>query len=230
MDNFNFFDLFEIKNFLHKSLFEKSKYFFDIFDNLKNYLKSYSFETFHEMDGVFFENPSQISIGKNTKIEKGAFIKGPCIIGDDCEIRHSAYIRGNVITGNNCIIGHSTEVKNSIFLNNAKAAHFAYVGESILGNRVNIGAGVKLANFRLDKKNIKINIDSKIINTNRNKVGAIIGDDSQIGCNSVLNPGTIIGKNSIIYPSLNVFGYIKDNTIVKTKNNLLIKPYKLRNI
>jgi NDP-sugar pyrophosphorylase family protein len=230
MDNFIFFDLFDIKNFLHKSLFEKSKYFFDIFDHLKNYFHNYSFEGVYETEGVFLENPSQISIGKNSKIEKGAFIRGPCIIGDNCEIRHAAYIRGNVIIGNNCVIGHSTEVKNSIFLNNTSAAHFAYIGDSILGNNVNIGAGVKLANFRLDKKNIKINIDSKIINTNRNKLGAIIADGVQIGCNSVLNPGTIIGKKTIIYGSLNIFGFIKDNSIVKSKNNFLIKPYKLENI
>lgn len=159
---------------------------------------------------------SFVQIGRGCIVEPGAMIKGPSIIGDNSEIRHGAYIRGNTIIGDNCVVGHATEVKSSIFLNGAKAGHFAYIGDSILGKDVNIGAGTKLANLRFAKGNIMIKINTENYDTGRKKLGAILGDNTQTGCNSVTNPGVVTGYGSIICPNKSVLpGYYKANSIIK---------------
>lgn len=160
----------------------------------------------HVPKTVFLENKELISIGKGTVVEPGAFIRGPCIIGKNCEIRHGAYLRGFVYMLDNCIVGHASEVKNSLMFNGAKASHFAYLGDSILGENTNLGAGVKCANFRLDKKAVSINHNGEVIHTGLKKFGCILGDNVQVGCNTVLSPGTIVGKNSYIYPSICISG------------------------
>ncbi|NDD58251.1 MAG: hypothetical protein EBZ47_03230, partial [Chlamydiae bacterium] len=136
-------------------------------------------------------------------------------IGDFSQIRSHAYIRGNVITGTHCLIGHTTEIKNSILLNHAAAPHFNYLGDSILGNYTNLGAGAKCSNLRLDKKNIHIIVAGKVFNTNRQKLGLILGDYSQLGCNSVTNPGTIFGQKVLCYPCVTVSGYIPNHSLIK---------------
>ncbi|HSW71834.1 MAG TPA: LpxA family transferase [Chlamydiales bacterium] len=164
---------------------------------------------------VHLESPELISIGEGTIVEPGAYIKGPCIIGKNCVIRHGAYIREHVLTGDNVTIGHDTEVKHSILMEGATASHFAYIGDSIVGRDVNLGAGVKCANFRLDRGLVFVHYQGKKLQTGLKKFGAIIGDGVQIGCNSVLNPGTLIGKNSICYPLVNVQGFLPPNTKYK---------------
>lgn len=146
-------------------------------------------------EGVFLVDRESIFIGKGTRIEPGAYIQGPCWIGENCTIRHGAYIRGNCIAEEGSVIGHATEVKNAYFFPKAHAAHFAYVGDSVLGHSVNLGAGVKLANVRFDKKEIVIPYEGKKYPTGLYKWGAILGDRCQIGCNAVTNPGTLIGPD-----------------------------------
>lgn len=175
-------------------------------------------------EGAYFEEREKIFLAPGVVVEAGAYIRGPCWIGPGTEIRHGAYIRGNVITGRNCVIGHDTEVKNSLFLDGAHAAHFAYVGDSILGNRVNLGAGVKCANFRLDGQKISVLVDGKRVETGLRKLGALIGDGVQIGCNAVLNPGTSVGKNTFCYPGLHLAGAIPEESIVKSSAKLQIHP------
>lgn len=176
-------------------------------------------------EGVILENPHLISIGKGTLVEPGAFIKGPCIIGENCEIRANAYIRGFVWIGNNCIIGHCTEVKNSLVFSEAKAAHFAYIGDSILGKGVNLGAGVKCANMRFDKKSVSVRVDGIKYTTELKKFGTILGDFTQVGCNSVLSPGTLLAKGCICYPSINISGhYPRDSRIITQENNAYSRP------
>lgn len=206
MENSKSDHFFDLKNFEHKELFNDCKYIWDVISRIEPYLKAKKLGKINSAipNAVFLENENLISIGSNCIIEKGSYIKGPCIIGDNCQIRHGAYIRGNFICGNGCVIGHCSEVKNSIFLNFVHAAHFAYVGDSILGNKVNLGAGVKCANFRLDGKEIIV----KSIKTNLIKLGAIIGDGTQIGCNAVLSPATFICKNTFCYPCSHVKGFI----------------------
>jgi NDP-sugar pyrophosphorylase family protein len=165
----------------------------------------------------FTKDGDCIFIGRGTTIAENAVIKGPAIIGPGCEIRPGAYLRENVILGNNCIIGNSTEIKNSVLFDNVQAPHFNYIGDSILGNYVHLGAGVILSNFRLDQQPVTVK-DSKggTVSTGRTKFGAIIGDNTEIGCNSVLNPGTILEKEVIVFPLSNVWGYHKGRTIVRT--------------
>ncbi|MDP2647516.1 MAG: hypothetical protein Q8P24_21515 [Desulfobacterales bacterium] len=143
-----------------------------------------------------------ILIGPGTIVEPGVFIKGPVVIGSDTEIRQGAYIRGDCLVGDHCVVGHTTELKGSIMLDGAKAGHFAYVGDSILGNDVNLGAGTKLANLKMIPGQIVIRKDKKRINTGRRKLGAILGDRTQTGCNAVTSPGTLTGPDAVIYPGV----------------------------
>lgn len=143
----------------------------------------------------------QIYVGRGVLVEGGATIKSPTIIDDQTEVRQGAYLRGYCLTGKRCVVGHTTEVKHSIFLNDAKAGHFAYLGDSILGTNANLGAGTKFANLRFIPGNVIIQIDKEVIDTGRRKFGAILGDEAQTGCNSVTNPGTLIGKYGILMPN-----------------------------
>ena len=166
------------------------------------------------LPGVFLFN-DQIIIGPGTTVEPGAFIKGPAIIGSHSEIRQGAYIRGDCLVGNGCVVGHTTEMKGSIMLDGAKAAHFAYVGDSILGKDVNLGAGTKLANLKMIAGSIIVTADKKRYDTGRRKLGAILGDHTETGCNSVTSPGTLMGPSSIVYPGVSVpGGYYPGRTII----------------
>ena len=142
---------------------------------------------------------------------------GPAIVGDRTVVRHCAYIRENVIIGEDCIIGNATEVKHSIVMNGVRAGHWNYIGDSILGFNVNLGAGVKLANSKITDTDIMVrNLDGKIYTTGLRKLGAITGDDTQIGCNAVLNPGTILGKGCLVYPVLSVQGTHFHHEVIKS--------------
>lgn len=166
-----------------------------------------------------------IFIGRGSYLEAGALIKGPCLIGESCAVHQSAYLRGNVILGDGAGVGHASEVKGSVLLDHAEAPHFNYVGDSILGERVNLGAGMKLANLELRSPSekasgswptIKIPIGAGLVDTGMTKLGAILGDDVEAGCNAVTAPGTLIGKASWIYPNLTIRkGYYPPGTIFK---------------
>ena len=170
-----------------------------------------------------------IWIGQGTVLEPSAILKGPMIIGENCEIRQGAYIRGNAIIGNHCVIGHATEVKNSIVMNHSEAGHFNYIGDSILGHHVNMGAGSRLANLQFrtgaDKDRaeqvfpeIPASIDGNVIATGLNKFGAIVGDNSELGCNAVLCPGALVGKDNWVLPNSVVNkGYYPPNSILNRK-------------
>jgi carbonic anhydrase/acetyltransferase-like protein (isoleucine patch superfamily) len=179
------------------------------------------------LPGAFLLN-DQIVIGPGTIVEPGAFIKGPAIIGNHSEIRQGAYIRGDCIVGNGCVVGHTTEMKGSIMLDGAKAAHFAYVGDSILGKDVNLGAGTKLANLKMIAGSIVVTVDKKRYDTGRRKLGAILGDRTETGCNSVTSPGTLMGPSSIVYSGVSVpGGYYPSRTIfMPSQDSLRIRSVK----
>jgi UDP-N-acetylglucosamine diphosphorylase / glucose-1-phosphate thymidylyltransferase / UDP-N-acetylgalactosamine diphosphorylase / glucosamine-1-phosphate N-acetyltransferase / galactosamine-1-phosphate N-acetyltransferase len=189
---------FDLKNFSHRSLFLLKKPIWETLKNLKSYFKELELGKIECTipSSVTLINPDQISIGKGSIIEPGSYIEGPCVIGENCEVRHGAYIRPYVLTGKRCVLGHASELKHSILLDFACAPHFNYVGDSILGNYVNLGAGVICANVRLDRREIKIKIEENLFETGINKLGAIIGDHSQLGCNSVTNPGLLLRKKT----------------------------------
>ena len=145
-----------------------------------------------------------IRLGKGVLIESGTFLKGPLTVGDHSEIRQGAYLRGYCLIGARCVVGHTTEVKHSIFMDDAKAGHFAYVGDSILGNQVNLGAGTKLANFRFMPGNVRIKTADGHVDSGLRKLGALLGDGVQTGCNSVTSPGTLMAKKSMVMPNVTV--------------------------
>lgn len=217
MKEFSYDTFFELKNFSHKELFLYTEFVWEPLQKLEKYLLSQSLGKIEVSipDGVYIENKSLVSIGKGTVLEPGCYIKGPCIIGKNCQIRHGSYIRENVLIGDDCVVGHATEIKHSILLNHAQIPHFNYVGDSILGNHAHLGSGAICANLRLDKKEISVRFDGKKVETKMKKLGAILGDHAQVGCNAVLNPGTFLGKNSICYPSVHASGYKKENSIFK---------------
>ena len=147
---------------------------------------------------------TDVEIGSGVLIEPHSFIKGPTLIKDNTDVRQGAYIRGSCLIGKGCVVGHTTEVKNSIFMDGAKAGHFAYIGDSILGRDVNLGAGTKLANLRFDGANVVVRLGNEHVDTGRRKLGAILGDGVQTGCNSVTNPGVLIGRGSFVSPNTSV--------------------------
>ena len=175
------------------------------------------------LPGVFLAN-DKIILGSGTVIEPGAFLKGPAVIGEEVEIRQGSYLRGDCLVGDRCVIGHTTEMKGSILLDGAKAPHFAYVGDSILGRDVNLGAGTKLANLKVIPGSITITAGNKRYKTGRRKLGAILGDGTETGCNSVTSPGTLLGPHSIVYAGVAVPGgyYPKKTYIMPSQGSLRI--------
>lgn len=221
--------LFDLSAFAHATLFEGHNYVWEALGAIRSYLERYPLgEIIPSVpDSVHLINREQISIGEGSIVEPGAYIKGPCVIGRNCTIRHGAYLRGDVIIGDECVVGHDTEVKHSILLNGAKAAHFAYLGDSILGNDCNLGAGTKCANLRLDDDVVVIRWGGESVNTGRRKLGAILGDATQTGCNAVTNPGTITGKGVVCYPCLQFGGVIPEGCVVKQSGGAVVVKKRL---
>ena len=165
----------------------------------------------------------RIFISKSASISLSASIEGPCIIGPYAEVRPGAFIRGKVIIGKGCVIGNSTELKNSILFDSVQVPHFNYVGDSILGYKAHFGAGAITSNVKSDKTPVKIKFEGNAIDTHRRKLGALVGDLVEVGCNSVLNPGTVIGRNSTVYPLSSVRGIIPENSIYKSEDTIVVK-------
>ncbi|NDY41805.1 hypothetical protein G3N55_02915 [Dissulfurirhabdus thermomarina] len=147
---------------------------------------------------------ADVEIGRGVLVEPGAFVAGPTLVGDHTEIRQGAYIRGHCLVGTGCVVGHATEVKHAVFLDGAKAGHFAYVGDSLLGNDVNLGAGTKLANLRFTPGNVRLRHGGRALDTGRRKFGAVLGDGVQTGCNAVTSPGTLLGPGAMVLPNVTV--------------------------
>lgn len=211
-----FSELFNYENLVLKDFFSKYNYPYECLNDIGDFIietgKGLDLEKYNYLG-------NNIWIDKTVKVSENVVLKGPLIVMENTIIRPNAYIRGNVFIGSNNVIGNSTELKNCILLDNVQVPHFNYVGDSILGNNVHLGAGVIVSNLRSDKKNIKIGD----INTGLRKVGAFIGDNVEVGCNSVICPGTVIGKNSTIYPLVMVRGIIDKEKIVKKENEIVNK-------
>lgn len=164
-----------------------------------------------------------IWVAKSAKVFDSAYIAGPCIIGKNAEVRHCAFIRGKAIVGENCVVGNSTELKNVILFNNVQVPHYNYVGDSILGYKSHMGAGSITSNVKSDKKLITVKGPDGNIDTGIKKIGAFLGDNVEVGCGSVLNPGTIVGRHSNIYPLSSVRGYVNSNSIYKKAGEVVEK-------
>lgn len=210
----------DINKTISKELFKKTKYPWEVLPYIKDYIIALG----NSLDkDNYTEIKEHIWVGNNVEIDKLSTIIAPCIIDDNTIIKPGAYIRGNAIIGKNSVIGNSTEIKNAIIFDNCQLPHYNYVGDSILGYHVHLGAGVILSNLKNDGTNIDIKYKGKKVSTGMQKMGAVVGDNTEIGCNSVLYPGTIIGKNTNIYPLTRVRGIINSNSIVKDENTVVDK-------
>jgi len=210
-------DLFDLNQTEHAAIFDGCKFAWDALKKIEGYLAAnLKPELRNTCDGRAYIG-EQVFIGEGTVLEDGVMIKGPAIIGKNCQIRHNAYLRENVIIGDDCVVGNSTEIKNSLLFNHAVAPHYNYVGDSILGHRAHLGAGVKISNFKMFPGNIEVEKDGVPFDTGLQKFGALLGDGVEIGCNAVLNPGSIIGRGAVIYPNVFWRGILPANMIAKNK-------------
>jgi len=215
-------DLFDLAQSEHARIFEGCEYAWEALSKIQTYLKTNLRRELHNRcEGVAYVG-EQVFIGEGTVVEDGAMIKGPAIIGKNCEIRHNAYIRDNVIIGDNCLVGNSCELKSALLFNHAVVPHFNYVGDSILGFKAHLGAGVKLSNFKVTSGSVAVEVNGKRLDTKLRKFGALLGDNTDVGCNAVLNPGSIIGRGSVIYPNINWRGVLAANMIAKNIGSLEI--------
>ena len=172
----------------------------------------------------FTQQGKDIWIAKSATVAPTACLNGPLIIDEGAEIRHCAYIRGNAIIGKNTVVGNSTEVKNSILLDEAKAPHYNYVGDSILGYKAHMGAGSITSNVKSDSSLVEVHYGAQKMRTGLKKFGAILGDEAEIGCNTVLNPGSIVGREATVYPLSSIRGYVPNQSICKTTGKEMIIP------
>lgn len=212
MDRFKKENFFDLSNCDFSDLFKGNGNVWDVLGKINSYLK----ELFAsgKIKGNYAKD---VYVGKNVHIDRSANILGPAIIGEDSYIGDNVLIRGNFIIGRNVRLGHAVEIKNSIILSKATVAHFNYIGDSIIGNEVNLSAGAVVANYRLDKKPVVVNFNGEKIKTELLKFGAVIGDSSNIGVNSALNPGTILGKRTVVYPLTSVTGVHENDEVIKSK-------------
>ena len=209
-------DLFDLTQTEHAALFDGCEFAWDALKKIEPYLAK-----------VTKQNPpprfpgasigERVIIGAGTTVEPGAMIIGPAIIGKNCRIRHNAYFRENVIIGDDCVVGNSSELKNTLLFNGAQVPHFNYLGDSILGHKAHLGAGVKISNVKLFPGNIEVEVDGVPRDTGLRKFGALLGDGAEAGCNAVLNPGSILGRGAVVYPNVFWRGILPANMIAKNK-------------
>ena len=217
-------DFFDLDGYEHRQLFEpgEENFVWGALKTLRQYLDEIIVPDIQGqvMPGAHLVG-DRIFIGPGSVVEPGAMIIGPAYIGKNSLVRHGAYVREYVLVGDNCVVGHTTEIKDSIMLDDAKAAHFAYVGNSILGKQVNLGAGTKLANLKLDRSNIIIYVDGEYHDTGVYKFGAVLGDRAQTGCNTVTNPGTLMAPGCLAYALSSPYGYYPPRTLIKAATGKL---------
>ena len=201
-----------------KDLFAACEYPWEMLPKIKEWIAQ---QTQHGLPD-FTEVKSGVWVGKNVKIADNVTVEAPAIIGHGTEIRTGAYLRGNVITGENCVLGNSSELKNCILLDKVQVPHYNYVGDSILGNKAHMGAGSICSNLKSDGKAVIIHGDVEY-STELRKIGGILADGADIGCGCVINPGTVIGPHSNVYPLSSVRGYVPPNSIYKARDAVIEK-------
>lgn len=220
MDECKIINLYDLNQTIAKEVFTGCEYPWEVLPKIKEFIINLG-ESLNKED--YDKIGENIWVAKNAKIAPTAYINGPAIIGKNAEIRHCAFIRGNAIVGENAVVGNSTELKNVILFNNVQVPHYNYVGDSILGYKSHMGAGSITSNVKSDKKLVVVKNGDKKIETELKKFGAMIGDNVEVGCGSILNPGSVIGKNSNIYPLSSVRGFVKANSIYKKQGEIVDK-------
>lgn len=213
-------DLLDLEHTIAAPLFAGKTYPWEVLEDISAFILKVG-ETLSEED--FVHPMPDIWIARDALVAPSAFIQGPCIIDRGAEIRHCALIRGSALIGKNCVVGNSTEVKNAILFDGVQVPHYNYVGDSVLGYKAHMGAGAVTSNVKSDRTLVTIKTEDETIQTGRKKFGAILGDHAEIGCNAVLNPGSIIGRCSNVYPLSNVRGVVAGSCIYKGVGNVVDK-------
>lgn len=213
-------NLYNLEETIAKELLENVTYPWEALPKISEFI----IETGKKLDKEKYElKDENIWIAKSATVAPTAYIKGPAIIGENAEIRHCAFIRGNAIVGEGAVVGNSTELKNVILFNKVQVPHYNYVGDSILGYKAHMGAGSITSNVKSDKKLVVIKGKEEKIETGLKKVGAMIGDNVEVGCGSILNPGSVIGRNTNIYPLSSVRGVVDSDSIYKSQDQIIKK-------
>jgi NDP-sugar pyrophosphorylase family protein len=223
-------ELFDLTQSDHVKIFDGCRYAWEVLPKIARYVDENARPVLRNRCEGRAWIGEKVFIDEGTMVEDGAMIKGPAIIGKNCQIRHNAYIREGVIVGDNCVIGNSSELKNALLFNGAQVPHFNYVGDSVLGHKAHLGAGVKISNFKLFGDNIFVEIDGEPFDTGLRKFGALLGDGSEIGCNAVLSPGSIIGRESVVYPNIAWRGILPEKMIVKKDSPDGVVPRRPRGL
>ena len=213
-------ELLDLSHSIAAPLFEGREYPWEVLDDIKSFILSLG----PTLPKDEFEQVSEgIWIARDALIFPSAYIGGPCIIDHGAEVRHCAFIRGSAIVGKNCVVGNSVELKNVVLFDNVQTPHYNYVGDSVLGYKSHMGAGSVTSNVKSDKTPVTVRDGDERIETGRKKFGAILGDFVEVGCNSVLNPGSVIGRRSNIYPTSSVRGLVPSDSIWKDRDNIVAK-------
>lgn len=216
-------EILDLTHSIAADIFEGKTYPWEVLEDISAFIV----EKGKTLSSEAFDSPKEgVWIAKDAVVAPTAYIGTPCIIDHKAEVRHGAYIRGNAIVGKRCVVGNSVELKNVVLFDEVQVPHYNYVGDSILGYQSHMGAGSITSNVKSDRSHVSIKSGADVIDTGRKKVGAILGDQVEIGCNSVLNPGTVIGKNSVVYPLSSVRGVIPDHTIYKNEKNIMKKEQR----
>lgn len=220
MSNITIDNLFDLCNTIAAPVFEGCEYPWEVLPKIGEFIVKLG-ETLPEDE--YEKAGENVWIARTAKVFPSAYINGPCIIGKNAEVRHCAFIRGNAIVGEGAVVGNSTELKNVILFNKVQVPHYNYVGDSVLGFKAHMGAGSITSNVKSDKKLVVINNQGVKIETGLKKVGAFLGDNVEVGCGSVLNPGTVVGRESNIYPLSSVRGVVPEKSIYKCKTEVVNK-------
>ncbi len=220
MDVLKISNLFDLNNTIAKELLERLEYPWEVFNTLEDFIMEIGPKLPKDK---FEQKGDNIWIAKSAKVAPTASLNGPLIIDEDAEVRHCAFVRGNAIVGKGAVVGNSTELKCTLLFNKVQVPHYNYVGNSVLGFKSHMGAGSITSNLKSDKSLVTVNVDGEKVETGMKKFGAILGDCVEVGCNSVMNPGTVIGKNTNVYPLSMVRGYVPEGSIYKNKNEIVSK-------
>lgn len=212
-------DLFNLDHTMAKDYLSQFTFPWEALQGIKDFILSVG----PFLDANYEEVSENVWIHRTAKVFSSAYLGAPCIIGPESEIRHCAFIRGSALVGQSCVVGNSTELKNVILFDGVQAPHYNYVGDSILGHFAHMGAGSITSNVKSDKQLVIIHHGDEKIETGIKKFGAMVGDYVEVGCNAVLNPGTVVGKNSTIYPTSCVRGVIPENSIYKVSGHITEK-------
>lgn len=220
MKNYTIQNLLNLEETIAADLFTGKTYPWEVLPEISAFIRKLGSELDPEEYDQVKEN---VWIAKTAKVAESACVNGPCIIGKNAEVRHCAFIRGNAIVGEGAVVGNSTELKNVVLFNKVQVPHYNYVGDSVLGFKSHMGAGSICSNVKSDKKLVVVKGDQEKVETGLKKFGAMLGDNVEVGCGSVLNPGTVIGRNSNIYPLSPVRGCVPANSIYKSRTEIVIK-------